>query len=1198
MFGEASKGAIGGAAAEAGSDYRAGVAAWVVAHGLRGRPLPGLDLSEPDAIPVGLVVESDHPVDDLEVRLSGGNVALIQAKLRCGVRELDDAVSQWAAAAGNLNEKDRLVVATSEFKGLSRKLAPALRRLRAELAGSPSSGEIDVLARIRERLADAGLASGKVELVLEAAIALQITEESEATARSMLDGAVVAWGEGEAAFQVLRADVLQLARHREGRTMDGWVELLRSNGLTLAQDENASQAARLVARKRVEERHRDRLNHRSKHLDLRGLGSHVPPIPVDPEGLQFHVGVGGPEADENSSGTRELGPALRRRGRALLTGLPGSGKSTALQHLAGQWAADDDGPLPVFIHSPDLLTRSPEQSPLDRVIELASAHADLRDHALLADAIRSAATTGRLALFADAVDEARHRRHDVVREIESLLRLVHADTELIVATRDVGHADSRRLELPELRLLPPRDGLSISGFVLESLAEREGMAGTWVDQRVSQVRRALDRDRHLAETPLALVSLAILSANSPDGELPTSRARLLSELLHVIAERWEIPQRRKGDVHVGVLSEPRDAVLALGQAFDVLANSLVETTSKSRITAILAEFFVSRWSMSPGPAEAAANEAIHFWDEAGVIAIAGDNVRARLAVLADIGTARFLARLDEVAVLNEMQERISEDSAHESLVLAGGLAPASASALVDASLGNLDTELLAARAIAEGAEPGQEAIMRLASALRSRLSSAPPAVAWRSAKAIARLPVPSDRQDEILRDFARSLPRSHVDLGQALAMLVWKLKSKDAESLMEVVIRSVPPPNLDSPPERDSQAEDLTLDRLLAFAGVDDAYSEVVEASAEYLLPNHPELAEVIREAGENCSATTAMRISRLLQDHGHEGIRSSFANPSFAQRMETTERSRREAWFGLLGAVAQLDVPADLTWRQRRRLDAIADFLATLRLGESSVGSLSAAWNRYPSDLKFVVETVAVLGGFPMPVLAAEARMVLDEEDQLDSELFVMDGGELADMISWDVVDQQGTVERLVRVFTGSHWLARVSASALLDAPHAEVVEKALISQMAKFPPRNRRLAARVAIFISSKPEAQCRTWQEHDDPHIRASAAWYVAHLMREGKAQSDSLLRSLRDPDASVVDDAIDGLVNDTSDDLADALELILSVAKDGFDLNGWTCPICGEWNPRVGESCSKCNQASPDPARRLRRLSEKANLRESE
>src|SRR5208282_4102328 len=52
-------------------------------------------------------------------------------------------------------------------------------------------------------------------------------------------------------------------------------------------------------------------------------------------------------------------PTARRWPRMLLTGLPGMGKSTALEQAAARWAADAGAPVPVLVQLRDLVRRDP-----------------------------------------------------------------------------------------------------------------------------------------------------------------------------------------------------------------------------------------------------------------------------------------------------------------------------------------------------------------------------------------------------------------------------------------------------------------------------------------------------------------------------------------------------------------------------------------------------------------------------------------------------------------------------------------------------------------------------------------------------------------------------------------------------------------------------------------------------------------------
>lgn len=67
-------GSVGGAADEAGGQYRRGVAALFVAYGLNGTPFLGLPMGDADAIVEAVALETDFAVDDLLVELRGGRL--------------------------------------------------------------------------------------------------------------------------------------------------------------------------------------------------------------------------------------------------------------------------------------------------------------------------------------------------------------------------------------------------------------------------------------------------------------------------------------------------------------------------------------------------------------------------------------------------------------------------------------------------------------------------------------------------------------------------------------------------------------------------------------------------------------------------------------------------------------------------------------------------------------------------------------------------------------------------------------------------------------------------------------------------------------------------------------------------------------------------------------------------------------------
>ena len=96
----AARGAIGGASGDAGVEYRRAVAAYAVAHGLAGAPLPGFGVPRAKAQVSAVSLETDDPVNDVAVEFDSGWRATVQARrtLRKG-EPFASAVAQWRDAA-------------------------------------------------------------------------------------------------------------------------------------------------------------------------------------------------------------------------------------------------------------------------------------------------------------------------------------------------------------------------------------------------------------------------------------------------------------------------------------------------------------------------------------------------------------------------------------------------------------------------------------------------------------------------------------------------------------------------------------------------------------------------------------------------------------------------------------------------------------------------------------------------------------------------------------------------------------------------------------------------------------------------------------------------------------------------------------------------------------------------------------------
>lgn len=233
-----SKGATGGAANEAGAEYRRAVAAFFVAHGLRGQAAP-LDLPPHLAIVRSVRLEVDDEPDDIEVGLVPPYRALVQAKTRLTRGSFRSAAAQVLKAVrrpGFDPDVDRLVIISAYMPGWAKTLSSVLRAERGKVRGRRTREEQASIEILHEGLGDATprereLARRATELVW-----LVVGEEGDLHSQNallLLDGNVVPTGEGHDAWRELIRIAGRFARSRAGGDMDVWRNELRYGRIEL-----------------------------------------------------------------------------------------------------------------------------------------------------------------------------------------------------------------------------------------------------------------------------------------------------------------------------------------------------------------------------------------------------------------------------------------------------------------------------------------------------------------------------------------------------------------------------------------------------------------------------------------------------------------------------------------------------------------------------------------------------------------------------------------------------------------------------------------------------------------------------------------------------------------------------------------------------------------------------------------------------
>ncbi|MDH3600633.1 MAG: hypothetical protein OEU26_13445 [Candidatus Tectomicrobia bacterium] len=1175
--------------------------------------MPDLQLTNNQAVPVMVALEADYPVDDIAVTLSSGGKAFIQAKRSVNLAvsptaEFFHVVQQWKNAVNHTNfnlTTDRLVLAVQNPSQPIRHLRSALIRYKAEASGAYTTKEHKALMKLKGLLSDLS-DEHRDRLLRSACIVILALEEdgiSDAgVAEELLDGSVVAPGQGRQAWRELKRLASDMAQRREGHSIDGWMDVLREAEFTLISDVEASASAKREAIRLAEVLYRQRIVEHASVIDLRGLGSTLPPLPAQEVLSPIRV-VPDDYKTKKTQRTRMHGQsilgAIRRRGRTLLLGLPGGGKTTAMWTAASHWAQCFSWPLPIFGDLKGLLREVKQLSPLDNLIEFATRDLDSQERKLMAERIWEYAKSGMLTIFLDGLDETRERRVEMVRYIERLLSQVHQDTEIIVSTRDSGYAQAHTLGFKELRLLSPAHMTQMLRHILKNQVAadpsiQEQDRGQWVNVRMSWIEDMLKRDRHLTETPLLPILIGLLAGQSDQSILPRTRAQILSHVIDNLAQQWEIIERRQSEFQMGSLtvSEVSNALL---DAFECVGYHLVskpEVTSQEAVQAIAA-IFQDRWGMPRGRAETAASQSLSFWDEAGIIVATGpqEMLISRVQLFSEIAAARYIMKLPQDKQHDVLWALLNEDTGHESAVLAAGLSSEVATGLVEFAVaeGSLTWGLLAARSMSEGAALSAPALEKLVNLLIRYLQDDSQR-AWDVAKVIVRLPAPDKQQEQVIATLRDHMANSYRVLAQALASIYWGRPRVD---LIREALRAGPLRRRDFLVDEGSRS--LTVNDLRSMA-VDDGFNSLVELAAERLLNKHPELASDIAAGALRSSGDTSVRVSCRLLEHGFSDLVKDILGKDIHEVVDQ-HMADSKGWdqkvdnflhLIVLHPITFLGMPIDLPLVNRRRLDDLVDFIATLRYVELPEYELEGALASQPDSLRCILEAVTILGGFDANILASEAQLVLEEWDQQghhEMRTLLFDDGKKVVLTRWDSVRDIHEMEsRLVEVLGDeSFWLAVVAATALMEAPIPDRVVQDIEPRLSQFNLKNRDLAAGVIACLEPTPQ-RVSTWITDTDCILRRVAARLQAALFVHTLIPLEDIAFTLSDPEAGVRESVLEGLQGANLPDTL--IARIREVVNDPGEI--WICERCGHMNAGTLRSCETCRIVGPDPQKAAKSL----------
>jgi hypothetical protein len=1185
----------GGQANEAGSLHRSGIAAYLAAHGLASRGVEAAGYPESGPAPVALAFETGEAVDDIRCELANETVLRLQAKRACGANEhLKATVSQWAQQVDGLQPGDMIGLATAEPEGPVKDLGSALDRCRRPVPGSFTPGEDRALAAVRARL-PTGTSTQTAERVLGAAIVMTVAVSSRRdqgfrSVANLLDGTVVPAGSGSKAIAALQRAFQEQAAAGTGSGLDEWLQILTEAGLNVIPDADGAAGQRRRAELDAIAAHRERLASRDGILEYSLLAEDLPPMRYKPLADSLRIRVPG----RDQIGERFLVTA-RRWPRMLLIGLPGMGKSTALEQAAARWAADPGAPIPVLVPLRDLARRHPRRSAditLPVLIEVATANVPEHERVPLRRALEQATVSGDAVLLFDGLDECRERRGVVADGLTAVADGLPAGAGIVLATRDSGLPAARKLNLTEAQLIEPSWLESALKHLLRHAASSRSVPDSerdlWVRARERQLEEIRGSHPDLWRVPLLATLLTLLATRREPRTLPVTRAQLLAEAVRDTVNRWELTRLSETPPY------PQLSRNQLLDGYSEISHAVITGNGDCRPTRVqgeVAAMLADQWGLAPADARAQAQEIMWFWDDhVGVFVTspASGYIEPRSRVFAEIGDAMWVVRQDAEMRHEWISAALTESDRREPVVLAASLSADVAGELIEEAARTADAArrsralLWAADAAADGAEPPPASLELLITGLdqgaREGAARLPPPVAsggrleryrraaqpgWAYVLRIVMLPLPGvlrPRRDSVLAE--SMLNDNEQALANALAALA-NARADSRETLepeqlaavrrflaMPLPQRESPPPDRASPPGR--KAGYRMPDKLMP------GYYQAAEQAAGYASQLGPDgVSAIYRIAREGSLADYERVVDRMtalgFTDPEPLGLHPAIAG--IAERMKHIW----DGWETFLEAAVSLARPHSLTVAERWRYPDLAMLNDVLDSNSAPIVAVDHALTTDQALLPGWIRAAARAADLDLSAISAEAAVALEAWPGGNRDVInVMFASPPSPAPSCDAARlDQDDVDILIQALGAtSEWLS-VTACALLQPAHNPAVGRRAAARVPQISPNRRGNAVIVAVANDPSPLSMAERLLDSSDPPVRAGAAAAAMMLADSDAAASwASILNRARADDDMTIRLAA-GLDQDAASSAA-----------------CWSCLDCGKINEIVAPRCAFC------------------------
>ena len=1143
----------GGSAAEGGSLHRAGVAALLAARGLLSSGVIEAGFSHIGPAVTRITLEAKSAVDDIVCELNDGSTWYIQAKRTCGKdQNLRDTIAQWVEQA--LGPADSVGLAVRSPRGIVKYLGSGLDKLRNGRDLSADEGE--AVRQFMQLVIELG---GSIELVEVARVLIcQVEDDRDlgaVTASSLLSAAVVATGQGEAAFRALRSHFHALSASGGSSSPPQWVDVLREQHLDLIADSEGPIGQRIAALRNLDHQLRARYLLEKDRLELSLFADDLPPVSY-PDLLDLYQVTDEADDDDRGQGVG-LAPFARSVPKFVLEGLPGSGKSTALIQLAAAWADDPRCPTPVYVqlrYLANRITRSTDVT-LRLLVETSLRDLDNVTPQLVDQKVMALLSSDHWVLILDGLDETSTKRGVITDGLLDIVKALPELSGLILATRHTAVGSVKKLKFPVLTLKTPNHLEDVLSSIIDHAAEQRGRDENWAKVNKSWLHEQLRTGHALWSIPLTATLMTL--AQCQDFALPISnKGILLRQGIDNAVRRWELANKSTDDLS----STPLNADILLF-SFATSSRVLIESPElgTNQLVQQVEAALYAQFGTSPLQSRAAAAAALQFWTERmGLFLTTGGGIAPRHRQIAEVGDAMWVETQTPDVQLQWLRVALTDDTNRDRVELATDLDP---SLLI--VLGNLASQvgfeyqiralewvlnfclaaqhapsgmewqplMLAAQKAALDEVPVQrEEVTSIGDRLRQYVRSVGTTDRrWHWTYLLVSIPLPSAAVDAQRWQLIDGIDlgadeREQVSVLACLARGKDVLGAADQELIMRVLSRLASlakskPRTINKRKSRKAPLEIGSGRRLpLGASDIAKKLAPLID-----LLPSGA--SELLFAIANSLSVHDYAHVSRIL-------TRAGFSDPDphkFSGLADFFAGLPTDGWYGwdqLLGPLA--NGPADRVlsaaeiWRSPdlRRLIHAAD------LDDMHLTDLKLAQHQNPDDLRAWYEAVATAYEIDLEGASAQATEVLgsttEPQDRLES-LFVKKA--------------LGKVEATVSALTGEHLsslrkgigsqlsVVRSVSTYLLCLTEDPATAQAMEEEIGALAPEGRRSGQVVICICSANPVQAAQRALEGGDLYRKLGVAWYAKVVNSNGgDADSQSVLATVAThPDMAIRDEA---------------------------------------------------------------------------